>query len=103
MARLVATPVDWIVPWSPRVSRVLVATPPLDCALAVVWASMSAKLVSVVLYPAVWVLAMFPEMLLSARDCAEAPDTEFESASNKPIGVPPSRDRRGSGSQGVLA
>ncbi len=65
----------------------LVETPPLVCALAVVWASMSAKLVSVVLNPAVWVLAMFPEMLLSAKACAEAPATEFESASYKPIGV----------------
>jgi hypothetical protein len=30
---------------------------------------------------------MFPEMMLRASDCAEAPDIEFESAAKRPIGV----------------
>src|ERR1700712_4569828 len=87
MARLVDTPVDCTVPWTPRVLRVLDATPPDGCVPPSVCASMSAKLVSVVLNPAVWVLAMFPEMLFNARDCAEAPEIEFESAAKRPIGV----------------
>ncbi|MGH1570018.1 hypothetical protein ACRAWG_04245 [Methylobacterium sp. P31] len=48
---------------------------------------MSAKLISVDLNPAVWVLAMFPEMLFRASDCAEAPEIEFESAAKRLIGV----------------
>jgi hypothetical protein len=48
---------------------------------------MSANRVSVDLKPTVWELAMFPEMLFRASDCAEAPEIEFESAVKRPIGV----------------